>query len=148
MTIEHNGLLRVLVVDDGPDDTLAFGALLKHLGCNVETSNDPHQCEVIADRFNPHLIFLDVAMPGQSGIDVVAQLRAAHDGNCLVIARTGFTDEKTKKRCLDAGFNLVLIKPVELSSLERLLDTARKVHGHEVRSNSSATPAEARSSAR
>jgi CheY-like chemotaxis protein len=117
--------LRVLVVDDHRDDLKMFGMWLELMHCEVRTCDDPEYCLQIARDFQPHLVFLDLAMPGMSGFEVARRFRDAQLPPFLLVARTGYADARTKAECLQSGFNLVLSKPVDLDEMKRLLDTAR-----------------------
>jgi CheY-like chemotaxis protein len=118
--------LRVLLVDDLPDDTIVFGHILKRLDCEVEQCNEPTQCVSLAEKFQPHLVLIDYAMPRQSGPATAKQLRSAKlPPKCMLVARTGYTTDKAKQECLDAGFSHVPIKPVDVGQLEALLREAR-----------------------
>jgi CheY-like chemotaxis protein len=121
----HTRRLRVLVVDDHRDDLKMFGMWLELMQCEVRTCVDPEHCLQIAREFQPHLVFLDLAMPGMSGFEVAQRFRDAQLPPFLLVARTGYADARTKTECLQRGFNLVLPKPVDLDEMKRLLDTAR-----------------------
>lgn len=125
MTISR---LRVLIVDDFADDAFVFGKLLERLGCEVQTCNDPTRCMELAESFQPHLIFVDYAMPCQSGPATARLLRSARlPAGHRLVARTGYATERVKQECLDAGFSHVLIKPIDLDRLRALLDEVRSL---------------------
>jgi CheY-like chemotaxis protein len=121
--------LRVLVVDDNLDDLAMFGKWLELMKCDVRTCSTPIDCQQVAREFKPHLAFLDVAMPGMSGIQVARQLRAADLPPFLIVARTGYADQQTRLECLSNGFNLVMPKPEDLEEMNHLLETARTFAG-------------------
>ncbi len=118
--------LRVLVVDDNVDDLKMFSMCLEALGCEVRTCGSPDECPAVSREFRPHLVFLDLAMPGTDGFAVARQLPAAEARPFLLVARTGYSDERTKEKCLAAGFNLVVVKPERMDELKRLLEAARR----------------------
>jgi CheY-like chemotaxis protein len=117
--------LRVLVVDDHRDDLKMFSMWLDLMGCEVRTCSEARQCLEVAREFQPHLVFLDIAMPQMSGIDVAHCLHAANIPPFLLVARTGYADQKTKDECLTNGFNLVMTKPGQVDETKRPLETAR-----------------------
>lgn len=117
--------LRVLVVDDYHDDLKMFGLWLELMGCEVRTCDTPQHCLQVASELRPHLVFLDVAMPGMSGIEVSQRLRAANVPPFLLVARTGYADAETRAACLASGFHRVLPKPTDLDEIKHLLETAR-----------------------
>jgi CheY-like chemotaxis protein len=119
--------LRILIVDDMVDDTAMLAMLLRRAvpDCEVETRNDPRQCLDLAEQFEPHLILLDVAMPGMSGFEVARELRKLDIPPFLLVARTGFAEASMREKCLANDFNFVLPKP-GLDELLQLMDVARK----------------------
>ncbi len=119
--------LRVLAVDDDVDDTAAMRRLLELLGCEVRTCNEAHRCVELAREFQPRLVMLDVGMPGISGLEIAAELLAAGLPPFLLVARTGFADDETKAACVEAGFNLVVVKPTHPKKLDKILSAARQL---------------------
>ncbi|REK12656.1 MAG: response regulator [Planctomycetota bacterium] len=118
--------LRVLLVDDLPADTKVMAKLLEMHGCCVRTCNDPFQCVELARQFEPHLVLLDIMMPGKSGTEVAKDLLATDLPPFLLVARTGLSDASTKAKCAEAGFNLVVIKPQSSSAIADLVRVAKR----------------------
>jgi CheY-like chemotaxis protein len=117
--------VSVLLVDDSADDTDILSRLLGKFGCRVEACNSGQACLDIVDVFRPQLILLDLGMPGMSGMDVARLLRAKEPRAYLLVARTGYADEATRAKCMEAGFDDVLVKPDDPAKLQLLLDAAR-----------------------
>jgi CheY-like chemotaxis protein len=59
-------------------------------------------------------IFLDVQMPGKSGLEVAKELRASSIDSCI-IGCSGFSGEAEKAECLAAGMDMYLVKPVRVA---------------------------------
>ena len=119
---------RALIVDDNRDaaDTLAM--MLELLGLEVLCLYEPAGFEARFESFAPAVVFLDVGMPGRSGYDVAQALRAAPDGdNVLLVAVTGWGQPEDRRRTQAAGFDYHLVKPPELPAIQAicsLLDSA------------------------
>lgn len=65
-------------------------------------------------------IFLDLNMPIMNGFEMMKHIL---DHNRLnIIACTAFSDEKTKRQCLESGMKYYLNKPVDISELEKILE--------------------------
>ncbi|MEJ8835346.1 PAS domain-containing hybrid sensor histidine kinase/response regulator [Ramlibacter sp. AN1133] len=120
------GGLRVLVIDDNRDSADSATDVLRLLGNQVESAYDGEGGIAVARRFLPHVILLDLAMPGMDGYEARRRLMA-EDGapTAFLVAMTGFGNEEDKKRTRDAGFDAHLTKPVELDALIALLNEAR-----------------------
>lgn len=114
--------LRVLVVDDRPDMTTSMAMVLSAWGHDVRTASDGKEALQAAEEFRPQVILMDHGLPHLSGLAVAEKLRAQpqHQGTFL-IALTGYGGEEHRRRSLEAGFDLHLVKPVELHELEGLL---------------------------
>ncbi len=101
---------RVLVVDDDPGVTGVLRISLRHAGYEVETSPDGADGLRKARHWRPHLVVLDVLMPGIDGLEVCRRLRA-NDGDLgilLLTAKDGAADQIVG---LDAGADDYLVKP-------------------------------------
>ncbi|MCC2675682.1 MAG: chemotaxis protein CheY [Ramlibacter sp.] len=118
--------LRVMVIDDNQDSADSACDVLRLLGHRVECAYDGSSGVVAAARFKPHMILLDLAMPGMDGYETRRQLRANPASvQAFLVAMTGFGNEDDKKRTRDAGFDAHLTKPVELDALMSLLNEVR-----------------------
>jgi CheY-like chemotaxis protein len=123
---EAAGGLRVLVIDDNRDSADSATDVLRLLGNQVESAYDGERGVAAARRLRPHMILIDLAMPGMDGFEVRQQLRDAGDAaNAYLVAMTGFGNEEDKQRTRAAGFDAHLTKPVELDALVSLLNEAR-----------------------
>jgi PAS domain S-box-containing protein len=124
------GGLRVLVIDDNRDSADSATDVLRLLDNQVETAYDGESGIRMARSFRPHMIMLDLAMPGMDGYEVRRRLIGeAGAASALLVAMTGFGNEDDKKRTRDAGFQAHLTKPVELEELVALLNQARTRFG-------------------
>jgi CheY-like chemotaxis protein len=72
----------------------------------------------MSDGYRPQIIFLDIGMPGMSGLEVARRLRARNRvPRPLIVAVTGWNKADDLQRTEDAGFDLHLVKPVSESQL-------------------------------
>jgi len=109
---------KILIVDDNVDaaDTTAF--LLEAYGFNVEVAYGGHEALAAVRASRPYLIFLDIGMPLLDGYEVARTLRA--EGCCVetrLVALTAWGDEASRTKVCEAGFDLHLVKPADLSDL-------------------------------
>jgi PAS domain S-box-containing protein len=127
---EAAGGLRVLVIDDNRDSADSATDVLRLLGNQVESAYDGEAGIQVACRFRPHVVLLDLAMPGMDGYEARRRLIAETGGPAAyLVAVTGFGNEEDKQRTRDAGFDAHLTKPVELDALIALLNEARTRFG-------------------
>jgi len=96
--------------------------MLEFLGHEVRTAHDGEQALEMARAFHPDAMVIDIAMPKLSGHELARQVRAEPWGrDTLLIASSGWGQDESKQDSKDAGFNHHLVKPLEISVLERLL---------------------------
>jgi PAS domain S-box-containing protein len=117
---------RILLVDDDRDLAESLAMALTSLGNDVRTAHDGPEALALAREFRPDAIALDVSLPTMSGFDVVRQLRAEEWGRAIpVVALTGWSQDETRDRAREAGFDHYLVKPVEAATLTKVFDGLR-----------------------
>lgn len=119
--------LRILVVEDNEDIAAMMGFALEDAGNQVEVVHDGFDAVEKAASFKPDVILLDIGLPGLDGYEVARRLRTELKmTDCLLVAITGYGQERDKARAQAAGFNEHLVKPVELEKLEPILEKRRR----------------------
>jgi PAS domain S-box-containing protein len=113
---------RVLVVDDNRDAATSLAMLLRMLGHEAEIAHDGVTALASASTFLPHLVLLDIGMPGMDGYEVARRLRQQPGMESIMLAAlTGWGQMEDRRRTLEAGFHHHLVKPLEVSALEQVL---------------------------
>jgi PAS domain S-box-containing protein len=121
---------RVLVVDDNQDAARTLTLLLEKVGFECRSCFDGPSALELAAQFEPHAILLDLGMPQMDGLEVARRLRAPpHACEALLIAVTGWDKEEDRRLSRDAGFDVHLAKPISLSTVQGLLQTAHRRGG-------------------
>jgi CheY-like chemotaxis protein len=120
--------LRVLVVDDHPDAATSLAYLLQLLGCNTRAAFNGAKALTIGEEFRPSLVFLDLDMPGLDGIEVLRRAREQGEGfeQSLFVCLTGVADAAARRRCLTAGFDRFVNKPIDVVEIQALLTEAMR----------------------
>ncbi len=114
---------RILVVDDNIDAARSLAKVLTLLhGQNVAVAHDGPSALETAEAFRPQIVLLDIGLPGMSGHEVAEQLRRRpwFEG-VLLVAVSGWGQEKDRTASLAAGFDHHLVKPVNQATLQKLL---------------------------
>ncbi len=105
---------RVLLVDDNRDFATSLAALVQLDGHDVRTTFEATSAEIIAEEFRPDIAFLDLGLPNISGYELARRLRAApYTNGTMLVAVTGWGQERDRELSREAGFDLHLVKPVE-----------------------------------
>jgi DNA-binding response OmpR family regulator len=113
-------MARILIVDDEPDAVELLQEFLISKGYEVLTASGGEEALRKVKEERPHLILLDVRMPGMSGLDVLRQVRQ-FDREVGVIMVTAVNEEETGRESLRLGAFDYVVKPLNLEYLERSL---------------------------
>lgn len=118
---------RVLLVDDNVDFVTTMATLLTAMGHDVRTAHDGKKAQHLAQEFMPEFAFLDIGMPGMNGYDLAKHLRKMPEtANTVLIAVTGWGQEKDRALSREAGFHHHLVKPVELAQILGIFETVEE----------------------
>ncbi|WP_396594633.1 response regulator [Brevundimonas sp. R86498] len=110
---------RVLIVDDHPANREVARLMLSPLGCQTFEATDGEEAVVMASTAPFDLILMDVRMPGMDGLAATRAIRALPGlaGRTPILAVTADAMPEDAARCLDAGMNGHLAKPITHASL-------------------------------
>ncbi|MBA3539147.1 MAG: response regulator, partial [Deltaproteobacteria bacterium] len=115
---------RVLVVDDNTDSADMMAELLTVWGHDTQQAHDGLDAIKVATEFGPTIVLLDIGLPGIDGYEVARRLRAMpQTQDAMIIAVSGYGLAVDRARSTSAGFNLHLVKPVDIVALRRVLST-------------------------
>jgi CheY-like chemotaxis protein len=113
---------KVLIADDSKDNAASLAILLEMNGYEIRTAHDGLEAVKIASQFLPDAVLLDIGMPEMDGYDAARQIRNEPWGKkMLVIAQSGWTQERDHHRSKEAGFDAHLGKPLNFERLIKLL---------------------------
>ena len=120
--------VRVLVVDDNVDAATSLGYLLQLMGAKTAVAFGGDMALRLVQLFRPTLVLVDLRMPGLDGCEVMRQARAlpGFEPETCFVCFSASRDEDDRLRCVDAGFEYYLGKPVDPAELARILDAARQ----------------------
>lgn len=111
-----------LVVDDVPTNRILARALLAKLGWQVDEAAGGEAALTMATQRNYRLILLDISMPGMSGTETCTALRAQAGGDSLyILAYTAHAFADERAQFLAAGFDDVVVKPVNLQTISEIV---------------------------
>jgi phosphotransferase system HPr (HPr) family protein len=114
-------MANILVVDDCRDTAESMAMWLKQLGHEVHIARDGIEAIEMAHREQPQYVLLDLGLPRLDGYQVAARLRKELPGPLVIIAITGYGQEKDRRRALAAGCDHHFLKPVDSNALLALL---------------------------
>ncbi len=123
--------LSVLLVDDHAVNRFIASRMIRRAGHSVRAAVTAEEALSQCDAEEFDLIFLDVQIPGMSGIELTHRIRALqaqHGWHCPIVALTARAMPMDRARCMEAGMDDYLTKPVDqerLQSVLRLVASAR-----------------------
>lgn len=114
--------LRILVIDDNVDAAESLAMLLELNGHTTRFAHDGASGVQCATTFKPDVVLSDIGLPDISGYEVAKALRKDPTGRAmLLIATTGWGQEKDKDMAKAAGFDKHFTKPLDFQALKRFL---------------------------
>jgi CheY-like chemotaxis protein len=112
---------RILIVEDNSDNRQSMTMVLQLLGHEVEEAPDGVKGVERAMAFRPQAALIDIGLPGMDGFQVAQEIRAGLGDGVMLIALTGYGQQEDRRRAHEAGFDALLVKPVEIEELSRVL---------------------------
>jgi PAS domain S-box-containing protein len=122
--------LKILVVDDAPDERELFTEVLTRVGATVESAESAAAALTRAPQFRPDVIVSDIAMPVEDGYVFMRQLRDHADAAVALtpaVAVTAHARAEDRHNALAAGFQRYIAKPVSPADLVRTVGSLRRV---------------------
>ncbi len=114
---------HVLVVEDNPINQQVMVAMLERLGMVVALAENGAQALAMLDAAGAELVFMDCQMPVMDGYETTARIRAltGSTGQIPIIAVTANAMADDRRRCIDAGMNDYVTKPLTGALLAHIL---------------------------
>jgi signal transduction histidine kinase/ActR/RegA family two-component response regulator len=116
--------VKVLLVDDDADTLQILSVMLAESKAALQTASSVPAALEILEWYQPHVLVSDLAMPGEDGYALIAQVRALPREpvrQVPAVALTSYVHVDDRSRALSAGFNMFVPKPVEPAELIRAI---------------------------
>ena len=124
-TRAHFAGLKVLLVEDNAVNQKVAKSLLVRLGCEVDTATNGIEAIATVQKKAFDVVFMDCQMPLMDGLDATRRIRAGQAGErsqaIWILAMTAHAMPGDRERCLEAGMNDYLTKPVRMTDLQQAL---------------------------
>jgi CheY-like chemotaxis protein len=113
---------RVLLAEDNPVNQMVAVKMLERLGCRVDVAADGAEALEMSARFPYDVIFMDVQMPNVDGLEATRRIRRRDGGTQVrILAMTANAMDGDREKCIEAGMDGYVSKPVTPDSLSRAL---------------------------
>ena len=121
---------NILLIEDNDDGREMMAMMLSCYGYEVQSAADGLQGIEAALSYRPDVALVDIGLPGIDGYEVARRLRANSDTSAIrLIALTGYGLAEDQRRVLEAGFNMHLVKPVDIESLMKAIGSLTNPNG-------------------
>lgn len=124
----ENYPIEMLVVDDVEDNAEILARLLEFLGYKPRIATSGAEALELYEKHHYQMVMMDVRMPGMDGVETARRLRKLEETNnlppCFLSAVTADVMQGDRERCLSAGMDDYLTKPVSFSHLQDCLKRA------------------------
>ncbi len=125
LRVPDDGIQRVLIVDDNKPLATSLARLLDTRSIATMIANDGFSAGRMVRDFRPHVVLLDLLMPGLDGFEVCAQIKADPASRSIrVIAMTGYCTAENVRKALSAGAESCIAKPIDHAELLHCLGLA------------------------
>ena len=111
---------RILVVEDNPTNQIIAEGFLQILGYDVELAGNGREAVERAPKGNYNLVLMDCEMPELDGYGATRELRR-QDFTLPIVAMTAYVLEGDREKCLAAGMDDYLTKPIDQKELDRVV---------------------------
>jgi CheY-like chemotaxis protein len=118
-TMQQQNLGRILIVDDNEVNSAMLSDYLGYKGFNTVILSSGHEALLRIAEINPDVVLMDIQMPGIDGLEVIRKVRKMQGAikNVGMIALTALAMSEDRQKCIDAGADDYVSKPVDLDVL-------------------------------
>ncbi len=117
--------LSVLIVDDSEDNLILYRIMLAKEELRLHFAVDGNEALDLVQNQPFDVIFMDLEMPRMGGLEATSKIRELESDTgrepARIIALTAYSSSTERQRCLDAGFNQVLSKPITKDRLIQVI---------------------------
>jgi CheY-like chemotaxis protein len=107
----------VLLVEDNESNTHTIASYLGAKGYRMLLAQNGYEAIQLNAEYRPNIILMDIQMPGMDGFEAIQQIRQGAHCQVPILALTALAMAGDRTRCLAAGANDYLSKPVKLKEL-------------------------------
>lgn len=118
-------LKKLLIIDDEVAICRTLQIHFRSHGFEVSIAHDAESGEILAEKIKPHVIVLDIRMPGKSGLDILPSLKTSLPDSHIIMI-TAFHDMESTIEAMQQGADEYIQKPIDLNELDAAVNKAMK----------------------
>ena len=123
--------LSILVVEDDQVNRQLVQEILAKLGYKADQAEDEPTASRLLRKSDYDIVLMDIQLPGRSGLEITRRLRTGEYGeghrDLFILAVTAFALAEDRRKCLDAGCNDYMSKPISTLQLKDTLEYVYKL---------------------
>ena len=125
--LEHFAL-RIVFADDNPVNQKVVNAMLRRMGLKADSASNGQQVVELLMHSKYDVVLMDMQMPVMDGVTAAQKIRSKGSSihQPVIIALTAGRAEEEREKCLQAGMNAFLSKPLRFQTLRTALETAAR----------------------
>lgn len=119
---------KIVLIDNDSDFLKLFKRLLSDFG-NAKVLTETHGDKGLdlIKNFNPDIVILDICLNGMNGVEICIEIKKDEKLRKIpVIAITSLFNNSQKKEMVNAGFDKILLKPIDLHDIIKILNSFSK----------------------
>ncbi len=117
--------LRLLIVDDDAPIRRSLARVLRTRGFEIELASDGEAAIVVAERFQPDCLLIDIRLPGIDGVETFTAIRGILP-RVPAVFMTAYAASAQARAAHELGAIAVLAKPLDVASLSELIEVCRQ----------------------
>lgn len=127
MSVERSNTTKILLAEDNQESYEMLSEYLEAWGYHIIRAQDGKEALQITREQRPDIILMDIQMPEMDGLEATRILKKDEELRHIpIIALTALAMQGDRKRCLDAGVDAYVSKPVSLRKVTGLIETLLK----------------------
>lgn len=117
--------LSILVVEDNEVNQIVFSQILDGLGCRYHVAANAADAMAVWQKENPPMVLMDISLPDMNGMDLCRLMRREEENGSqtrsVIVGVLVPAFDHDRPRCLEAGMDDVIVKPLSPDMIEQLL---------------------------
>lgn len=119
----------ILIIDDNPINLKLEKILLAVEGYEIRTASDAEEALKLLESFRPRLIMMDLQLPGMTGLELTAKLKANPKyRDIIIIAITAYAMKGDREKALAAGCDGYVAKPIDTKTFPTVISNYLGAH--------------------